>query len=199
MQKIMRPGELFEKNRAKMMKRHKLSNLAPGQAYGTNLRVPKGMPAPTPKQLGWKQSPLAKGTLKMVDKLQYKKQKSAKKGKKHKNWIAGAIKHPGALHRELGVKEGKKIPAKTLAKAAKKGGKIGRRARLAETLKGLHHKKHKGKKWTQAQDDSYDKKHGIKEGSKRDIAQDKAHGIKDKKRKGMRCKKHNKMRCKHCK
>ena len=55
-----------------------------------------------------------------------------------KNWIKGAIKHPGALHRELGVKQGKKIPAKKLAAAAKKGGKIGRRARLAETLKGLH-------------------------------------------------------------
>jgi hypothetical protein len=54
-----------------------------------------------------------------------------------KNWISKAIKHPGALHRELGVKQGKKIPAKKLAAAAKKGGKLGRRARLAETLKGL--------------------------------------------------------------
>lgn len=61
--------------------------------------------------------------------------------KKKKNWIAGAIKHPGALHRELGVKQGTKIPAKRLAAAAKKGGKLGRRARLAQTLKGLHHKK----------------------------------------------------------
>ena len=53
------------------------------------------------------------------------------------NWIAGAIKHPGALHRELGVKQGKKIPAKKLAAAAKRKGKVGRRARLAETLRGL--------------------------------------------------------------
>ncbi len=59
-------------------------------------------------------------------------------GKKKKNWIAGAIKHPGALHRQLGVKAGHKIPAKTLAYAASKGGKLGRRARLAETLKHLH-------------------------------------------------------------
>lgn len=56
-----------------------------------------------------------------------------------KMWIAGAIKHPGALHKELGVKEGKKIPAKKLATAAKKGGKLGKRARLAETLKSFHH------------------------------------------------------------
>jgi hypothetical protein len=56
-------------------------------------------------------------------------------------WIKNAIKHPGALHKELGVPEGKKIPAKKLAKAAKAGGKLGKRARLAETLKKLpkHH------------------------------------------------------------
>ena len=54
-----------------------------------------------------------------------------------KNWIKGAIKHPGALHKEMHVPAGKKIPAKRLAAAAKKGGKLGRRARLAETLKGL--------------------------------------------------------------
>lgn len=53
-------------------------------------------------------------------------------------WIQGAIKKPGALHKELGVAEGKKIPAKKLAAAAKKGGKEGQRARLAETLKKMH-------------------------------------------------------------
>ena len=54
-----------------------------------------------------------------------------------KNWIAGAIKKPGALRKELGVKGDKPIPAKKLAAAAKKPGKLGQRARLAETLKGL--------------------------------------------------------------
>ena len=52
-------------------------------------------------------------------------------------WIQSAIRHPGALHKELGVPEGKRIPAKKLAAAAKKPGTEGRRARLAETLKGL--------------------------------------------------------------
>lgn len=56
-----------------------------------------------------------------------------------KNWIAGAIKKPGALHKEMGVPQGQKIPEKKLAKAAKAGGKLGQRARLAETLKGMHH------------------------------------------------------------
>lgn len=53
-------------------------------------------------------------------------------------WIQKAIKHPGALHKELGVPEGKKIPAKKLKAAEKKGGKLGKRARLAETLKKMH-------------------------------------------------------------
>lgn len=53
-------------------------------------------------------------------------------------WIAGAIKHKGALHKELGIKADKKIPAKTLNKAAKAGGKLGQRARLAKTLKKMH-------------------------------------------------------------
>ena len=59
---------------------------------------------------------------------------------KPKNWIKGAIGKPGALHKQMGVPEGKKIPAGRLAKAAKAGGLLGKRARLAETLKGLRHK-----------------------------------------------------------
>jgi hypothetical protein len=55
-----------------------------------------------------------------------------------KKWIQGAIKHPGALRRELGAKAGHPIPAKKLNAAAKEGGKIGQRARLAKTLKKLH-------------------------------------------------------------
>ena len=54
-----------------------------------------------------------------------------------KNWIQKAIKKPGALRKELGVKAGEKIPSSKLAAAAKKPGKLGKRARLAETLKGL--------------------------------------------------------------
>ena len=54
-----------------------------------------------------------------------------------KNWIKDAIKKPGALRKELSVKAGEKIPAKKLESAAKKSGKIGQRARLAQTLKGL--------------------------------------------------------------
>lgn len=55
-------------------------------------------------------------------------------------WIQKAKIKKGALHKELGVPEGKKIPAKKLAAAAKKPGKEGKRARLAETLKKLNKK-----------------------------------------------------------
>lgn len=58
-----------------------------------------------------------------------------------KFWIQDAIKKPGSLRKELHVKKGKKIPASKLKAAAKKGGKEGKRARLAETLKKFKHKK----------------------------------------------------------
>ena len=52
-------------------------------------------------------------------------------------WIQKAIKSPGALHKQLGVPKGEKIPAKKLAAAAKAPGKMGQRARLAQTLKKM--------------------------------------------------------------
>lgn len=56
-----------------------------------------------------------------------------------KKWIQEAIipKNRGKLRAELGAKKGEPIPAKKLAAAAKKPGKLGQRARLAETLKSL--------------------------------------------------------------
>lgn len=60
-----------------------------------------------------------------------------KERKMAEKWIQKAIKKPGALRKALGVKEGEKIPAKKLAAAAKKPGKMGQRARLAQTLKKM--------------------------------------------------------------
>jgi len=65
----------------------------------------------------------------------------AKKSKKR--WIQSAIKKPGALRRQMGVKKGQKIPISKLRKAAKAKGKLGRRARLALTLRKLRKKKKK--------------------------------------------------------
>jgi hypothetical protein len=59
-------------------------------------------------------------------------------GESPHKWIQKAHIKKGALHKELGVPAGKKIPGGMLKKAEHAGGKLGRRARLAETLKGLH-------------------------------------------------------------
>ena len=59
--------------------------------------------------------------------------------KEKKNWIKGAIKHPGSLRKALHVKEGETIPAKKLHAAEAKGGTIGKKAQLAENLKHMSH------------------------------------------------------------
>jgi len=63
-----------------------------------------------------------------------------------KKFIQKAIKKPGQLHKDLGVPQGKKIPAKKLAAAAKQPGKVGQRARFAENvLKPAARSRKKGK------------------------------------------------------
>ena len=65
---------------------------------------------------------------------------SLKDGGKVK-WLKGAIKHPGALHEELHVPAGEKIPEKKLEKASHSGNStLRRRANLAKTMKGFHRK-----------------------------------------------------------
>ena len=60
---------------------------------------------------------------------------------KPKNWISGAIKHPGALKKSLHVKPGETIPESKLKKAEhSKNPTTRKRAVLAETLKKMHHK-----------------------------------------------------------
>ena len=51
-------------------------------------------------------------------------------------WMQGAVKHKGALHRELGIPEGQKIPVKKLEKATHSSNPLlKKRAILAETFK----------------------------------------------------------------
>jgi hypothetical protein len=54
------------------------------------------------------------------------------------NFIKGAIKRPGALHRALGVPQGQKIPKAKEAAAAKRPGRVGKEARFAEELATFH-------------------------------------------------------------
>lgn len=61
-----------------------------------------------------------------------------------KKWIAGATKNKGALHKKLGVPEGKKIPEAKLDKAAKsKNPTLKKEAVLAKTLKKMPKRKKK--------------------------------------------------------
>lgn len=56
-----------------------------------------------------------------------------------KKWIQSIGMKKGALHKDLGVPQGKPIPLAKLRKAAVGNGKTAQRARLAETLKGFKH------------------------------------------------------------
>lgn len=57
-----------------------------------------------------------------------------------KNWIAGATQKKGALHRQLGVPEGAKIPTAKINAAAKSSTPLlAKRATLAKTLTRLNH------------------------------------------------------------
>ena len=52
------------------------------------------------------------------------------------DWMKGAVKHPGALHRELGVPMGKKISQDKLEAAENsRSPNIRKQAQLAETFK----------------------------------------------------------------
>lgn len=54
------------------------------------------------------------------------------------DWIEGATKNKGGLHRSLGVPEGQKIPAaKVEAATHSSDPTVRKQANLAETLKGL--------------------------------------------------------------
>lgn len=56
-----------------------------------------------------------------------------------KHFIQKAIKHVGALHKQLGIPQGQNIPMATLQAAAKKGGTLAKRANLAITLHKMNH------------------------------------------------------------
>ena len=77
------------------------------------------------------------GKVSRADVLKGRGVEGFKKGGTAKKFIQEAIKKPGALRAQLGVKKGEKIPAKKLAAAAKAPGKLGQRARLAKTLSKL--------------------------------------------------------------
>lgn len=60
---------------------------------------------------------------------------------KKKDWIAGAVKHPGALRKTLKVKAGEEIPEAKLKKAEHSKNPLTRkRAALAQTFRNMKKK-----------------------------------------------------------
>ena len=58
-----------------------------------------------------------------------------------KKWIAGAVKHPGALHAQLGVPQGQTIPlAKVQVAAHSRNPVLRERAQFALNVRGLKKK-----------------------------------------------------------
>ncbi len=66
---------------------------------------------------------------------------------KEANWMSGAVKHPGQLHRDLGVPQGKKIPMSKIRAAATshKDPKVRARARLALRFAAARHVQEAGR------------------------------------------------------
>ena len=56
--------------------------------------------------------------------------------KREVKWMQTVGPKRGALHDELGIPQDQKIPTETLRKAAKKGGKLAKRANLALRYRG---------------------------------------------------------------
>lgn len=50
------------------------------------------------------------------------------------HFMSKAVKHPGALHKALGVPKGEKIPPAKIAAAKNKGGHLGKMANLASVF-----------------------------------------------------------------
>lgn len=62
----------------------------------------------------------------------------AKSLKRKKNWIQGAVKNPGGLHRALDVPQGKPIPSNKLSGALHSNSSHMRHmAQFAQNMKGL--------------------------------------------------------------
>ena len=70
-------------------------------------------------------------------KKMYEAVKSGRIKAKDGDWIQKANIKKGALRDQMGIKKGKKIPLSRLKSAAKKGGKLGKRANLALTFRGM--------------------------------------------------------------
>jgi len=205
MKKNFEPGERFNAFQAKKKKleekKHKFAPTNNSRSMGLpgSMSIGSMLPKYSPLKNAESTRPMAK---KKAKHMKHKKSglrpakvvvndeqnASHQAYKKHKKAVKTTGKFEGKSNRL-----GQGGRAAQLKAQGVPGGVIGNLARAAHAAPGQKnfHKKHK--KMTQAQDDAYDKKHGIKEGSEEDVKQDERDGVKDKKHA-----KHKKVMCKTC-
>lgn len=133
---MMEPG--FMQMGAKVMAKKRTEPAPAQQANDAQKNMQNGSPSamPTPFKKGGKVHDDSAQDKKLFNKMFAAAEKKEPKGmKKGGKWIAGAVKKPGALHRELGVPEGKKIPMAKIDKAANSSNPtLAKRANFAKTV-----------------------------------------------------------------
>lgn len=133
---LMEPG--FMGMAAATMAKKRTQPAPAQQANAAQKNRQNGSPSaqPTPYKKGGKVHDDAAEDKKLFGKLYAAAEKKEPKGmKKGGKWIAGAVKKPGALHRELGVPMGEKIPKGKIDKAANSSNPmLAKRANFAKTV-----------------------------------------------------------------
>lgn len=133
---MMEPG--FMDMGAKVMAKKRTEPAPAQQANDAQKNMQNGSPSamPTPFKKGGKVHDDSAQDKKLFNKMFAAAEKKEPKGMKSGGkWIAGAVKKPGALHRELGVPEGKKIPMAKIDKAANSSNPtLAKRANFAKTV-----------------------------------------------------------------
>ena len=86
-----------------------------------------------------------KSSKRWIQKALGTKRRRLGRGRHHRKAVRVEPAHRGALHRQLGIAGKKKIPMATLRKYRHAAGELGKRIRLALTLRrlGKHKRKHR--------------------------------------------------------
>lgn len=133
---MMEPGWADMPSKTNALKRTQPAPAQQANAAQKNRQNGSPSAQPTPYKKGGKVHDDAAEDKKLFGKLYAAAEKKEPKGmKKGGKWIAGAVKKPGALHRELGVPMGEKIPKGKIDKAANSSNPmLAKRANFAKTV-----------------------------------------------------------------
>lgn len=113
--------------------------------------IAKGKPSAVRRAKGGPLGYLGVGDPAGLDRLELSRKRNEELNTPHykkggKLWIKDATKNKGSLHRSLHIPAGQKIPLSKIEKAEHSSNpKLRKKARLAETLRGFHHKSSRGR------------------------------------------------------